>query len=82
MSFNPSFRSLTMLNPDLMPTRDGYQPPNPDTSHLSFFVLSAGFQSASNAPVPSREPGQLTDGLIRDHTIHGKTDNKVKARSL
>lgn len=69
MSFKPSFRSLAMLNPDLMPTRDGYQCPNPDISHLSFFVLSAGFQSASNAPVPSREPGQLTDGLIGDHTI-------------
>lgn len=45
-------------------------------------VLSAGFQSASNAPVPSREPGQLTDGLITDHAIHGKADNKVTARSL
>lgn len=40
VSFNPSFRSLTMSNPDLMPTRDGYQCPNPDISHLSFSAFS------------------------------------------
>lgn len=83
--FNPSSSLWTMFRPDPTPrlaTRHEAATSIQILWHFSFLVHSACSNLRGNTCVLSREPGQLTDGLIRDHTVHSKADNKAKARSL